>query len=385
MLGDRSTAKCGRVVTAAPLILEGEGPAVEGPVNSMMDQFDIVLGMPWLRANNPHIDFAKREFRFGTGDEQTVLRLPQSCEDEVDADERRNEHRRRLLTVLSVEKAKRQGLEVLYATVRIAKDPETGEIQAGIWHIESMVKDRPRPEADFIRRNADLYEEPTGVPLLRDINNSIDLEPGHKHTIKPVYRMSPAEQEQLKERRVTSGPAPRPYGAPVLFVKKKDGSLRVCVDYRALNKITVRNSYPLPRIDDLLDRLQGATCLSTIDMVDAFHQMRINPDDIQKSAFRTRYGHYDYLAMPFGMTNSSSSMQTLLQSIFLHDLIDVCVLVYLSDICVFSQNAEEHVEHLQMVADRPRQAGLRLKLKKCHSFRDSVSYLRKVAAVMAWP
>ena len=227
-------------------------------------------------------------------------------------------------------------------------------------------------EAAFIRKNIDLFGENTELPPFRKINHRIELEPGHKPPCLPIYRMSPDELEQLRvqlAKLLEKGhirPSTSAFGAPVLFVRKSDGSLRLCVDHRALNKITVKNAYPLPRIDDLLDRLQGATHVSSCDLTDAFHQMRIEPEDVHKSAFRTRYGHYEFLVMPFGMSSCPGHMQSLLQDIF-GDMVDVCVLIYLDDLCVFSKSAEEHERHLQEVANRLRQHKIKLKLKSAVS------------------
>jgi len=136
-----------------------------------------------------------------------------------------------------------------------------------------------------------------------------------------------------------------PYAAPVIFVRKKDGSIRLCIDYRALNKITIKNKYPIPRIDDLLDQLKDAKVFSKIDLRSGYYQVRINPEDVEKTAFRTRYGHYEFLIMPFGLTNAPATFMTIMNSV-LHPLLDKCVIVYIDDILIYSKNEEEHKEYL---------------------------------------
>jgi Reverse transcriptase (RNA-dependent DNA polymerase) len=150
----------------------------------------------------------------------------------------------------------------------------------------------------------------------------IELLPGTTPISKTPYRMTPAELKELKvqlEELLTKGfirPSTSPWGAPVLFVRKKDGTLRLCIDYRELNKVTVKNRYPLPRIDDLFDQLRGSSVYSKIDLRTGYHQMRIRPKDVEKTAFRTRYGHYKYLVMPFGLTNAPAAFMDLMNRIF---------------------------------------------------------------------
>src|SRR5438477_1544422 len=164
------------------------------------------------------------------------------------------------------------------------------------------------------------------------------------------------------------------YEAPVLFVKKKDSSLRMCIDYRALNSQTVKNRYALPRIDELLDQLYGAKRFSKIDLTSGYWQIAIAVADRYKTAFRTRYGHYEFNVMPFGLTNAPATFQTLMNDIF-RDLLDVCVIVYLDDILVYSKNKEEHERHLQQVLQRLKDNQLYAKLSKCTFFTNSIEYL----------
>jgi len=215
--------------------------------------------------------------------------------------------------------------------------------------------------------------------------------------------MSSTELDELKKQLddlISSGfirPSKSPFGAPVLFVKKKDGTMRMCVDYRDLNRITIKNRYPLPRIDELFDRLHGAQWFSKIDLRSGYHQVRIHPDDIHKTAFRTRYGHYEFLVLPFGLTNAPATFMHLMQSIFGPHL-DSFVIVFLDDILIFSKTKQEHERHLRMVLDLLRKNQLYAKLSKCEFFQQYISFLGhvvskdgiscekdKVKAIQEWP
>jgi hypothetical protein len=150
--------------------------------------------------------------------------------------------------------------------------------------------------------------------------------------------------------------------------------LRMCIDYRALNAQTIRNRYALPRIDELLDRLHGAKIYSKLDLTSGYHQIAVHPKDRLKTAFRTRYGHYEFNVMPFGLTNAPATFQTLMNDIF-RDLLDVCVVVYLDDILVYSKTRADHEKHLRMVLERLQKHQLYAKLSKCSFFVTEIEYL----------
>jgi hypothetical protein len=182
----------------------------------------------------------------------------------------------------------------------------------------------------------------------------IELKPGTAPIYKTSYRMATPELAKLKEHikeLLEKGfirPSSSPWGAPVIFVPKKDGTQRLCVDYRALNKITIKNKYPLPRIDDLFDQLYGACVFSKIDLRSGCHQLKIRECDIPKTAFVLRYGLYEYTVMSFGLTNAPAYFMYLMNNVFM-EYLDKFVVVFINDILIYLRSEEEHEEHLRLV------------------------------------
>jgi hypothetical protein len=193
-----------------------------------------------------------------------------------------------------------------------------------------------------------------GMPLDRDIEFIIELQPGTAPISKRSYRTPPNELIELKiqlQDLLDKGfirPSASPWGCPALFVKKKDNSLRLCVDYRPLNAVTIKNKYPLPRIDILFDQLAGAKVFSKIDLHSGYHQIKIRPSDVPKTAFSTRYGLYEYLVMSFGLTNAPAYFMYLMNYVFMQEL-DKFVVVFIDDILIYSKNSEEHAKHLHVI------------------------------------
>ncbi|GBG76533.1 hypothetical protein CBR_g22281 [Chara braunii] len=192
-------------------------------------------------------------------------------------------------------------------------------------------------------------------------------------------------------------PSSSPYGAPVLFVRKKNKDLRLCIDYRKLNAQTIRNVGPLPRIDDLLERLGGAQFFSKLDLKSGYHQLEIRKEDHYKTAFKTRYGHFEWLVMPFGLTNAPATFQAAMTTEFRH-MLDRFVLIYLDDILVYSRSLDEHVEHLRTVLERLREAKYKANRNKCEFAQQELEYLGhyvtpqgirpladKIEALRVWP
>ncbi|GJY82864.1 putative reverse transcriptase domain-containing protein [Tanacetum coccineum] len=170
-------------------------------------------------------------------------------------------------------------------------------------------------------------------------------------------------------------PSSSPWGAPVLFVKKKDGSFRMCIDYRELNKLTVKNRYPLPRIDDLFDQLQGSSVYSKIDLRSGYHQLRVREEDIPKTAFRTRYGHYEFQVMPFGLTNAPAVFMDLMNRVC-KPYLDKFIIVFIDDILIYSKNKKEHEEHLKAILELLKKEefqGIHVDPAKIESIKDWAS------------
>jgi hypothetical protein len=226
----------------------------------------------------------------------------------------------------------------------------------------------------------DVFQEVLKLPLKRDIDFSINLMPGSALVSKAPYRMSTPELKELQlqlEELLKKGyihPSVSPRGAPVLFVKKKDGTLRLCIDFRQLNKVIVKNKYPLSRIDDLFNQLKGEKIFLKIDLRSGYHQVRIKDEDINKTAFRTRYGHYEFTVVLFGMSNAPVVFMCLMNGVF-RDYLDKFVTVFLDDILVYSKSEEEHEQHLRMVLQVLREHQLYGKLSKCSFYQRQIHYL----------
>jgi hypothetical protein len=230
---------------------------------------------------------------------------------------------------------------------------------------------------------SDVFSEFTGLPPNCEVEFSIDLVPGTQPIHKAPYRMAPTELRELKEQlqelldRGFIRPSGSSWGVPVLFVKKKDGSMRMCIDYRELNRVTIKNKYPLPRIDDLFDQLKGASIFSKIDLLSGYHQLRVQEVDIPKTAIRTRYGHYEFLVMLFGLTNALSVFMDLMNRVF-QEYLDSFGLLFIDDIMVYSTDYAKHEGHLKIVMEKLHDERLFAKFKKCEFWLEEVSFLGHV-------
>jgi hypothetical protein len=221
------------------------------------------------------------------------------------------------------------------------------------------------------------------LPPERDVEFVIELKPGTAPISRRSYQMPPNELAELKTQLqdlLEKGfirPSSSPWGCPTIFVKKKDQTLRMCVDYRPLNEVTIMNKYPLPRINILFDQLTGARVFSKIDLRSGYHQIRIQPKDIPKTAFTTRYGFFEYLVMSFGLTNAPAHFTYLMNSVFMPEL-DKFVEVFIDDILIYSKNEEEHAKHLRIVLTRLREHQLYAKFSKCAFWLEEIQFLGHV-------
>jgi hypothetical protein len=213
-------------------------------------------------------------------------------------------------------------------------------------------------------------EELPGMPPEREVEFVIDLLPGTAPISKMPYRMSVEELKELKQQLTKlqeAGyirPSSSPWGAPILFVQKKDGSQQMCVDYRSLNNVTIKNKYLLPRIDDLFDQMRGARVFSKIDLRSGYHQMKIRPSDIPNTALSTRYGLYEFTVMSFGLTNALAYFMNLMNKVFM-EYLDKFVMVFIDDILIYSKIDSGHEEHLRMVLQKLWDNQLYAKFTKC--------------------
>ncbi|KAH0776558.1 hypothetical protein KY290_007969 [Solanum tuberosum] len=224
-----------------------------------------------------------------------------------------------------------------------------------------------------------------GMPLDRDIDFCIDLEPNTRPISIPSYRMALTELRELKaqiQELLEKGfihPSTYLWGAPVLYFKKKNGSMRMCINYRQLNRVTIRNKYPLPKIDDLFDQFQGTLVFSKIDRRSGYHQLMIRHEDVPKRAFRTRYGHYEFLVMLFGLTNVSAAFMSLMNGVF-KPFLDSFVIIFIDDILVYSKSKEEHDDYLRIVLGVVVRQKLYAKFSKCEFWLTSVAFLGHVVS-----
>jgi hypothetical protein len=245
-------------------------------------------------------------------------------------------------------------------------------------------------------------EELPGMPPDREVEFVIDLLPSTAPISKRPYKMSVEELKELKKQLTEVQevgyirPSSSPWGAPVLFVQKKDGSQRMCVDYRSLNDVIVKNKYPLPCIEDLFDQMRGARVFSKIDLRSGYHQMKIRPSDIPKTTFSTRYGLYEFTVMLFGLINAPAYFMNLMNKVFM-EYLDRFVVVFIDDILIYSKSDSDHEEHLRMVLQKLRDNQLYAKFSKCEFWIDEVPFLghiisnggisvdpAKVKEIMAW-
>ena len=316
--------------------------------------YEVILGMDWLSGYRAQLDCGKGRISFKENGQRQMVFYGISPSKYVS-----------LVAALRVEDLLKDG-EAYLVTVTASE----GSASNGVEITDIAV----------VQEFEDVFAALKELPPPRSNPFTINLEPGAKPIAKTPYRMAPAELAELKkqlEDLMEKGfirPSSSPWGAPVLFVKKKDGSMRLCIDYRGINNITIKDKYPLPRIDELLDQLRGASWFSKIGLASGYHQIPISEGDVMKTAFRTRYGQYEFVVMPFGLTNAPAAFMRLMNEVF-HDYLDKFVIIFIDDILIYSKTEVEHKAHLKLVLERLRNQKLYAKFSKCSFWKREIGFL----------
>ena len=348
-------------------------------VAALNPAYDIILGMDWLDKHHAVLDCRAGTCSLLKGKAKVTLRQTPSV-----FSIRKSPHK--AVSATQLFRMARKGCKLIvinFTQYSQEKDLADEVDEDKEWGTEVEI---PRDVNPLLRPILQKYRDvfpndlPHYLPPRREVGHTIPLEEGAKPVFRPIYRLSPAERDEV-QRQVTDllergwiNPSKSPYGSPILFVQKKDGSLRMCVDYRALNKQTVKNRYAMPRIDDLMDQLRGSIFFTKIDLAQGYHQIRISESDTEKTAFRTPIGHFEYRVLPFGLTNAPATFQSVMNDIY-SDLLIKYVKVYIDDILVHSKTPEEHVKHVAEVLQRLRVNKLFAKMKKCEFMTNTLTYL----------
>ncbi|GJZ91380.1 putative reverse transcriptase domain-containing protein [Tanacetum coccineum] len=327
-----------------------------------LGSFDVIVGMDWMAEHRAEVVCYEKYIRVPYKNDMLIIQGERSGI--------KSESRLEVISSIRTQKYIDQGCQVFL--IQMMKEEKT-EIS------ERQIKDVP-----VVRDFPEVFpKDLPGLPPTRQVEFHIELIPGAAPVARAPYRLAPAEMKELAEQLKELSdkgfirPSSSPWGAPILFVKKKDGSFRMCIDYRELNKLTVKNHYPLPRIDDLFDQLQGSNIYSKIDLRSGYHQLRVREEDIPKTAFRTRYGHYEFRVMPFGLTNAPAVFMDLMNRVC-KPYLDKFVIVFIDDILIYSHNEKEHEEHLKTILELLKNEELYAKFSKYEFWINTVKFLGHV-------
>ncbi|KAI0993106.1 hypothetical protein K3495_g15078, partial [Podosphaera aphanis] len=384
---DGTESSSGRITHLAETVLEINGHSeVISLFVTGLAHFDLVLGLPWLRLHNPKIDWLNASIVFdNTACRDHSAKYPSMVraipENEVKQRCGRNLVPEHPSGPLQIDACDWESFE------DSATEDNLAIMAISIEDIEEALKEKPKidpaerlPEIYHEFLNVFSRDEAEKLPPHRPSDHQIILKPGTEPPWGPLYGMSREELMVMKKyikENLEKGfirPSSSPASSPVLFVKKPGGGLRFCVDYRALNDVTVKNRYPIPRIHETLTLLGKAKFFTKLDVISAFHRMRIADGHEYLTAFRTRFGLFEYKVMPFGLANAPSSFQNYINDTLKGYLDEFCT-AYVDDILIFSQTLEEHVVHVKKVLHRLGKAGLQIDIKKCEFHVQSVKFL----------
>ncbi|GJX22011.1 putative reverse transcriptase domain-containing protein [Tanacetum coccineum] len=328
-----------------------------------LGSFEVIIGMDWLKRYHGVIIYDEKIVRVPFGRKLLIF--------QGDGSNQRKESRLNIISCTKEQKYLSKGCDVFLAHITMKEVKDKSE--------EKRLEDVP-----IVRDFPDVFpEDLSGIPPARQVEFQIDLVPGVAPVARAPYRLAPSEMKELAEQLQELSdkgflrPSSSSWGASVLFVKKKDGLFRMCIDYRELNKLTVNNRYPLLRIDDLFDQLQGSSVYSKIDLRSGYHQLRFREEDIPKTSFRTRYGHYEFQVMPFGLTNAPAIFMDVMNWVC-KPYLDKFVIIFIDDILIYSKNKEEHEEHLKLILELFKKEELYAKFSKCKFWIPKVQFLGHV-------
>lgn len=388
-------------VVHSHLTLQSYSDRIRMYVIDMTPGFDIILGDDWYKQEHAVIDFGSPEPgpRF---EPPSVWLRRRNMRLFPDTDVAAKPSKTQI-------KQKRSEAAVLISAVqakRLLSRPSRGSASP------FMIILREAKDAGFDQREqvktvvdnySDVFEDPVVGEWQEGTPEGLRLHDGVSPPNRPAFRLSISERQEV-EKQVESllaskriVPSSSAYGAPVLFAPKPDGTWRMCIDYRELNKITHKNKYPIPRVEDLLDNLSGAKCFSSIDLTSGYHQIPLHPKDWEKTAFNTHIGKFEWRVLPFGLCNAPAVFQATMNKIF-SPYLNKFVCVYLDDILIYSKNEEEHMRHIQLVLEVLRKHGYKARLTKCEFFKQELRFLghilsaegikpdpAKVSVVKDWP
>nr|GEX89485.1 retrotransposon protein, putative, Ty3-gypsy subclass [Tanacetum cinerariifolium] len=291
-----------------------------------LGSFDVVIGMDWLSKNRAKILYDEKVVHIPIDGETLIIRGDQS---------------KTRLNLISCIKTKRY----------ISRGCQIFMIQV----VEKKSNEKRLEDIHVVKQFPNIFlEDLPGLPPIQQVEFQIDLILGTSPVARATYRLAPSKMKELFNQlqelidRCFIRPSTSPLGAPVLFVKKKDETFRMCIDYRELNKLTIKNRYPLPRVDDLFDQFQGSSVYSKTDLRSGYHQLRVRDRDIPKTTFRTRYEHYEFQVMSFGLTNAPAVFMDLMKRMC-KPYLDKFIIVFIDDILIYLRNKEEHANHLRII------------------------------------